>query len=247
MSDNISDKVINLEWGVKGLKKFKPVSDVIIIIDVLSFSTCVDIVLNKSAFIYPYKYMDDTTILYSMQVGAELASTQRSKNNYSLSPGSLLNIKSGSKLVLPSPNGSELSFLSGSAGIITLTACLRNCRAVAEYAMELGKNITLIPAGEKWEDGSIRFAIEDILGAGAVISFLDGNFSAEALFAKDLYNTLKSDVCGILSECVSGKELIEKEFETDVRLACETNVSDSIPVFNVNRFENARNHEFIYT
>ena len=38
---------IRFEWGLAGVKALAPLSDVVIIVDVLSFSTCVDVVVNR--------------------------------------------------------------------------------------------------------------------------------------------------------------------------------------------------------
>lgn len=38
---------IRMEWGLKGAEMLAPVSDVMIIVDVLSFSTCVDIATQR--------------------------------------------------------------------------------------------------------------------------------------------------------------------------------------------------------
>lgn len=35
-----------------------PVSDIIVIVDVLSFTTCVDVVLSRGGIVYPYRYTD---------------------------------------------------------------------------------------------------------------------------------------------------------------------------------------------
>lgn len=229
---------VNCEWGVKGIDRFKQSSDVIVIVDVLSFSTAVDIALSRGAIVYPYKFTDETAILYSKQVDAVLASSRRSLDKLSLSPSSLLKIEFGTKLVLPSPNGSELSFLSGSQKVRTITACLRNCRASAEAAMSLGERITIIPAGEKWKDGSIRFAIEDLIGSGAVLSLINGEFSPEAELAISAFKASENRLYEILSSSASGIELINMGFPGDVELAADMNISDSVPLLNGNLFEN---------
>jgi 2-phosphosulfolactate phosphatase len=204
---------------------------------VLSFSTTVDIAVSNRAMIFPYKFKDETSMLYSVQVRAELASLERSKSKYSLSPASLLEIAPETKLVLPSPNGSELSLSTGS--IPTLCACLRNSRSVAEYALSIGENITVIPAGEKWEDGSLRFALEDYLGAGAVISNLKGKLSAESKAAMDMFNLYSGRLHEAVAGSFSGIELIEKGYEEDVALASLLNVSTSVPLLGNNLYRNA--------
>lgn len=218
-----SDLKINCEWGLNGLNYLLPVSDVIIIIDVLSFSTCVDVALSAGADVYPYPYKDDSAIEFAKTNNAVLANFKRSKTELSLSPFSLLNIAKNEKLVLPSPNGSELSLSTGN--VITLCSCFRNCEETAKYAMSRGRNISVIPAGEKWQDGSMRFAIEDYLGAGAVISYLNGSLSAEAKASLDFFNSQKSNLKDRIIESISGKELIDKGFPEDVDLASEFNVS----------------------
>lgn len=230
---------INCEWGLNGINRFKQNTDVFIIIDVLSFSTSVDIATANGAIIFPYKFRDETGPLYSAQVNAALASSERSKEQFSLSPASLVEIKPDTRLVLPSPNGAELSLSTG--GRPTLCACLRNARAVASYAMEIGGNITIIPAGEKWSDGSIRFAAEDHIGAGSVISFLKGKFSQEAAIALDTFKQYKDNLFEIISGTVSGVELIERGFPEDVELASLANVSNAIPMLNKNLYQNINN------
>ena len=100
---------IRLEQGLKGVEELAPISDVIIIIDILSFSTCVDIATQNGAIIYPYRWKDESAIEYAKTIGAELADFNRKYTNFSLSPTSLLKMNPATKLMLPSPNGSTLT------------------------------------------------------------------------------------------------------------------------------------------
>jgi len=63
---------IRLEWGVHGVQLLAPVSDVIIIVDILSFSTCVDLATGRGAMIYPYRWKDETAAVYAQSIGASV-------------------------------------------------------------------------------------------------------------------------------------------------------------------------------
>lgn len=112
---------LRCEWAARGLETLAPASDVVIIVDVLSFSTAVDIAVSRGATVEPSA---DRT-------------GPRSLDRYSLSPASLIEIPDGYHLVLPSPNGAALSLLTG--GKTTFTACLRNATSVARAARRFGR------------------------------------------------------------------------------------------------------------
>jgi 2-phosphosulfolactate phosphatase len=140
----------------------------------------------------------------------------------------MLQVEPGLRLVLPSPNGSTLSLAAAPAPV--LAGCLRNARAVAEVARRFGSRIAVIPAGERWRaDGSLRPSYEDWLGAGAIINYLPGTQSPEAHSALAAFS-LEGEIGKSLAECASGKELIERGFAEDVRLAAQLNVSEGVPV-----------------
>jgi 2-phosphosulfolactate phosphatase len=231
---NQSEFDLRCEWGQQGVTQLAPISDVVIIVDVLSFSTAVEIATKNGAIIFPYRWKDSSAVDYAKSMKAELATNRTSTTSYSLSPQSLTNISTGTKLVLPSPNGSSLTLLTQNT--LTITGCLRNCEAVARFAQKNGSKIAVIPAGEKWEDGSLRFALEDLIGAGAIFSYLSGSLSPEAEAAIAVFNSFKNDLLGALKKCSSGKELIKRAFESDVELAGETNVSDCVPVLTDNAY-----------
>jgi len=131
--------------------------------------------------------------------------------------------------VLPSPNGSTLSMSTGQTP--TLAGCLRNVGAVAAAAMTYGKHISVIPAGERWrEDGSLRPAYEDWLGAGAIISQLSGRLSPEARAARAAFWDAQPDLMDLIAACGSAKEHREQGMVENVRLAAAFNVSDCAPL-----------------
>ena len=226
MNFDRADFEVRCEWGKQGVLQLSPFSDVVIIVDVLSFSTCIEIVNSQGNTVFPYQWKDDTAKEFARSVGAELAD-KRGSSRYSLSPASLLQIGRDTQLVLPSPNGSSLSLATGATP--TLTGCLRNCRAIAVAAMKYGRYITVVPAGEKWSDGTLRPSFEDSIGAGAIINYLKGRLSPEAQAATLAYQGVRESLGCFLKQCVSGRELIELGFEQDVELAAEVNVSDCVP------------------
>jgi len=245
---------IKCEWGINGIEALAKVTDVFIIVDVLSFSTCVDICVNNGAIVYPYAFHDESAISYAEEIGAELAVSRKDNpggGKYSLQFSSLLGIPKGTKLVLPSPNGSAISRASNDKPLIC--GCLRNAKAVAEYAGSKYKRISVIPAGEKWEDGSLRLSVEDMIGAGAVISYLKGTVSTECRVMIASYKAFKSDIGDALSTGISkghrsafdsfkhnlstnlkmsssGNELVERGYEKDIEIASELNLSSAVPV-----------------
>lgn len=99
-------------------------------------------------------------------------------------------------------------------------------------ARTLGHTIAVIACGERWTDGSLRPAFEDILGAGAIIQRLAGDCSPEALAAVAVFEQCHADLPGVLTRCASGKELIERGFAADVVLAGQLDVSQSTPLLH---------------
>lgn len=223
------DYQVKCEWGLAGLSRLLPVSDVIIIVDIFSFSTCVEIAVANGALVYPFGWQDQTAVAFARSLGAELAkSLLAGDSRYSLSPTSLLSIPAGTRLVLPSPNGATLSLATGR--LPTLAGCLRNARAVAARAEALGRRVSVIPAGERWEDGSLRPAVEDWLGAGAIIDNLKGARSPEAQMAVGTYRASVKTLEDNLRNCSSGKELSRKGRANDILLAAALNTSLCVPL-----------------
>jgi 2-phosphosulfolactate phosphatase len=217
---------LRCEWGEDGVVQLAAISDVVVIVDVLSFSTCVEIATQAGAMVFPYRWRDESAIAYAQSIQAELADHDRAAR-YSLSPASLQNLGAGTRLVLPSPNGSALSLNTGNAP--TLTGCFRNYQAIAQAAQRFGSKIAVIPAGERWQNGNLRFAWEDWVGAGAILSQLNGSRSPEVDVAIASFHQAKDDLKRKMNQCSSGKELIAKGFAVDVDLASTLNTSNCVP------------------
>lgn len=206
---------LKLEWGLEGVGALRD-CDVLVVVDVLSFTTSVDLVVGNGGQVRPSRW--------------------KPTSGKTLRPASLVG-RSG-LVELPSPNGSNLCFLAAETGAHVLAACLRNASAVARRARELGETIGVIPAGERWgldilnsgprEFGPLRPCVEDYLGAGAVLSALSGDASPEVQLAVAAFRN--TDVADAVRKCGSGRELIENGHAADVELAVEIGVSDAVPV-----------------
>jgi len=226
---------VRFEWGERGLEDISPGSDVIVIVDVLSFCPCVEIATARGATVLPYRWKDETAARYAEEHRAILADGRNMTDGYTLSPTSLVNIPAGTRLVLPSPNGAALSLRAAQIGCV-VAASLRNAAAVAGFARARGGPVAVIACGERWADGSLRPAWEDLIGAGAVISGLPSTRSPEAETAFDAFRSTKADLLERMRMCTSGRELVGRGFDADVELVSSVNVSECVPVLHVDAF-----------
>ncbi|ONI85644.1 hypothetical protein ALI22I_28150 [Saccharothrix sp. ALI-22-I] len=219
---------LRLEWGAEGVAALGGQCAVLVIVDVLSFSTAVDIVVGRGGSVRPVRWADRSS------------AARPADPSWSLRPSSLVSVPAGTELELPSANGATLCDLAASTGAIVLAGCLRNAHAVALAARSLAADgpIGVVPAGERWgvniftntgELGPLRPAVEDLLGAGAVMASLlgYGSASVEAALAAEMY--ARESVEDVLTGCVSGRELIAAGHAADVTLASEVNVSTAVP------------------
>ncbi|MEI8196744.1 MAG: 2-phosphosulfolactate phosphatase [Phycisphaerae bacterium] len=221
---------IRCEWGSQGLLAVGDGCAAIIIVDVLSFTTCVEIAVSRGARVFPYRWKDQTAADYAVAMNAELAGPRRKGAKFSLSPESMLNAVAGGRIVLPSPNGSALTLEAAGMCPCVLAGCFRNFSAVASTAAAQGRTVAVIPAGERWADGSLRPSLEDLAAAGAVIAHLQGSRSPDAEVAVAAWATVQDRLPAVLRACASGRQLLESGFARDVQLAGEADVSDSVPL-----------------
>lgn len=220
------------EWGLAGMTMLRGHVSVLIVVDILSFSTAVDIATSRGAMVLPFPAGDrEAAHSAATAAGALLgARRQAGGSEASLSPRTLQDLSAGTRLMLPSPNGSRISTAGGVTPVIA--GSLRNAAAVADHARRLAGDgpIGVIPAGERWPDGSLRPAIEDLIGAGAIIDAIGLPPSAEARIARDAFRSAEADLADIIRDSVSGRELINEGFAEDVSLALAFNTSSTVPI-----------------
>ena len=103
--------------------------------------------------------------------------------------------------------------------------------------------IAVVAAGERWPDGTLRPAAEDLWGAGAVISALDSlgmtGMSPEARSAAGAWHGVEATLGAALASCSSGLELASAGYTRDVDIAAELDASGCVPLLSGGRFEDA--------
>jgi len=218
------------EWGSAGVNALAP-ADVTIVVDVFSFTTCVDVALSRGVAILPYAWNDASATGFARLHGAELAGRRR-QARYSLAPESYLEAPEGLRCVLPSPNGAQVTLAAAKTASVVLAGSLRNARAVAQAAVQLGRTFNVVPAGERWLDGSLRPALEDWLGAGAILQGLPASRSPEAESAVAIFKRHRDRLIETLDHCGSGRELGGRGHSKDKFIAAQLDISACVPRFD---------------
>lgn len=232
---------VRCEWGEQGVRELAPFADALVIVAVLSFTTCVEVALSCGASVLPYRWHDDSMLAFAQQHAAIAASRERRfADGFSLSLTSLLSLPAGTKLVLPSPNGATLCALAEEIlpGRVFADG-LRNAAAVGAFVSQAFERVLVVPAGERWPDGSLRPAVEDWLGAGAVISAMQSSLAPEAALARQAFHHAETHLVEVIQECSSGRELAQRGFMADVALACDLNSSLTVPHLSSGIFQAA--------
>lgn len=240
---------VRFDWGLAGARAMG--ADVTVVVDVLSFSTSVTIAVERGIDVLPYRWNDSTAADFARESSAQLAlgrleALKLGSGAPSLSPASLLVCDPIDRLVLPSPNGSTIS-LELSIHSEVVAGCLRNARAVGEHIrmrVDAGQTVGVVAAGERWaEDDSLRPAVEDLIGAGAILSSLRPghgyHLSPEAELAADSFDAARERLTDILACCVGGQELAVKGFATDVSAAAALDDSSAVPILKSGAFQRA--------
>lgn len=241
---------VRFEWGLAGAGELASSRSCTVVVDVLSFTTSVTVAVEAGMSVYPYAWGDQTAAGFARQNQAQLAAGRRAVSAatpWSMSPAALRRAPFTARLVLPSPNGSAICATAASSGTTVIAACLRNANAVGRFLGKRGfgapdRPVTVIAAGERWPDGSLRPALEDLLGAGAVIAAIHEHGetapSPEAEAARACF-AATADITAAVTACASGRELTSTGFADDVAIATEANSCHLVPILTSGAFTTA--------
>jgi 2-phosphosulfolactate phosphatase len=233
---------LRFDWGLSGAERSQ--ADLAVVVDVLSFSTSVSVAVERGMVVYPYRWADESAETFAREHDAVLAlgrleALRSGSAAPSLSPATLLTCEPVPRLVLPSPNGSSIAEALRLRGCEVAIGCLRNASSTARLvrcALEEGRTVTFIAAGERWDGGdALRPCLEDHLGAGAALATLasagwDNQMSPEAWAAALLFSAHTTTVSQAIRDCVSGRELSTRGYEADVDAAAQLDVSAQVPM-----------------
>jgi 2-phosphosulfolactate phosphatase len=235
-----------LDWGRHGARAAAERQDILVIVDTFSFSTAVVTAVQGGGLVYPCAEDEQPGVL-AQRIGGEVAVRRKdvpAKGRFSLSPLTYLHLAPGTRIVLASPNGATCSRYARAVPFLFVGA-LVNAEAVAMVVSHLldttDRCVTIIACGERWRppaaDGALRVALEDYLGAGAILASLRYEQSPEARVCAGAFTHSRRDIAALLWECGSGRELRSMGFPEDVRHAAQLNSYDAVPVMRGTRVE----------
>lgn len=215
-----------LAWGRAGARAAAARGDVLVVVDVLSFSSAVATAVERGAVVHPGARGE------AAPPGAERAvprSRVPAEGRFSLSPLTFLGAASGTRVHLPSPNGA-LCVREAAELPHVLVGSLLNAGAVARAAAAAGPPVTVLACGERYADGSMRVALEDYLGAGAVLAAMPARPEGDATTCARAFRIARGRLLRMLRECASGRELADRGFGGDVEHSARLDAYGSVPV-----------------
>ncbi len=232
---------VHVDDGVQGVSTASADGDIVIIVDVLRFSSTVATAIANGFTILPCGTKAEAEEI-SRHTGAPV-SGKTGVAAYSLSPLDYLNPKNPGEVILVSPNGAACARAAAGEAPCFI-GCFLNARALARVtgglAHDSARDVTLIAAGEVKEDQEDdlqvrRFAIEDYLGCGFILTELGMELSAEAELCRRAYEASKMDYAALVKASLSGQYLVQRGHEYDISHAVQRNIYEVIPVIRQGR------------
>jgi len=184
--------------------------DVAIMVDVLRASTTINVAMGNFKEIIPVKGIEEAQILAKSKNNSVLAGERRG----SAIEGFVITTSNGTRIM----EGINAKILIGS---------FVNAKAVAREALNLAdSHIDIVMAGVEG-----RFAIEDFLGAGEIISNLKDHKLDEKALAACMASVNNSMVDNAVKNSRSARRLAEIGLSKDVDFCLKRNIYDHVPVY----------------
>ncbi|HEX3678549.1 MAG TPA: 2-phosphosulfolactate phosphatase, partial [Galbitalea sp.] len=138
------------------------------------------------------------------------------------------------------PEGSGLVDSLDVNNVIVVAGSLRNCAAVARWALEQQADkgdrftVAVVASGALREDGQLWFALEDLLGAGAIIDALADvgidYASPEAASAAAAFTGLRNATGHLIGASTGGRAVAKDGGRAAIDVAIAVNSSDEVPI-----------------
>ncbi|HEX2973424.1 MAG TPA: 2-phosphosulfolactate phosphatase [Tepidisphaeraceae bacterium] len=145
------------------------------------------------------------------------------------SPDAFGPIHAGRTVFMSTTNGTRAIIAARSAKRV-LTGAIVNAEAVAERLIDLGMNATLLCAGTNG-----RIAMEDLIGAGAILHSLQKRQAIElgsdvARVALRLFDTTRDGLRAALGDAQGGRNVIAAGLPEDIDFAAKLNSLSAVGV-----------------
>ena len=238
---------VRFDWGSAGAERILPGAHVVVVVDVLSFTTAVVAAAERGVPVAPWPAGDAVGAAALAERLGGVVAGRRGEAGPTLSPTSFTGAEAVDELdgpvVIPSPNGGAIAARLAGRDVVVLAGALRNRTAVAQRILALQEErgertiVAIVAAGERESPAgageAIRFAIEDQLAAGAIVDALVGlgidHTSPEAAVACAAFEGLRHATTHLIGASGSAVELVEQGFRADVRFASERDASRVVP------------------
>ena len=207
--------------------------DVSIMVDVLRASSTITLALDKFDTILPCFTLEDAFKLKD-ETGGIIAGERKGAKiegfDIGNSPNAIKDSKTDSNtMILTTSNGTRILEKMNSKVLI---GCMNNAMAVAQASLEIAAgHIDVVMAGV-WE----KFAIEDFLAAGEIISEISkvcdncevSEYAQAAVLASRNYELVKK----AFYESTSGNKLKSLGYEKDIAFCLEKNSTDKVGIYD---------------
>lgn len=233
-----------MEWGPVGAKLAAQRGDAVVVVDVLSFSTTLTVAAERGMDTWVYSQPElrrlggAEAVARSLRATSTVSRQRAGADDLSLSAAALLAAPPMRTALFTSLNGAYAVSVSAAARHLAIGS-LRNRSAVARLAgswlaESADLRLTVVACGERWSSVSgeegLRPALEDLLGAGAIVeALLAGGVSASPEARTAVASFASFDLADF-PRLVSARELVATGFAADVPHAGAVDVTTRVPV-----------------